>query len=156
MKLRAKALIFLATGFGIGYIPLVPGTFGTLPGLPLCYLLSRVDMVIAAAAVLVIILVSMWIAGEAEKALQQKDPRKIVIDEIAGMTVALAGLPFNALTVIAGFVSFRVFDAWKPYPLREFEKRFSGGVGVVMDDIGAGVYANILVRLLTLTVELIR
>lgn len=156
MNLRAKALIFLATGLGIGYIPLIPGTFGTLPGLPLCYLLAKVPTAVAGGAIIVIILVSMWIADQAEKSLGQKDPRKIVIDEIAGLTVALGGLPFEFLTVIAGFAAFRVFDALKPFPLRGFEKQFPGGIGVVMDDVGAGIYANILVRLLLWVIEIIR
>ena len=148
MTLRDRALIFLATGFGIGYIPLIPGTFGTLPGLPLCFLLAQLNTAAAAGAVAVIALVSMGIAGAGEKLLKQKDPRKIVIDEIAGLQIALFGLPFNLLAVVSGFIAFRIFDIWKPYPLRSFETRFSGGVGVVMDDLGAGVYANLLVRVI--------
>lgn len=156
MNLADKAVIFLATGFGIGYIPLMPGTFGTLPGLPLCFLLAQVHAAVALGAVVAIIVVAMWIAGKAEKSLGQKDPGKIVIDEIAGMTVAMAGLPFEVFTVIAGFAAFRLFDVLKPFPLRNFEKRFSGGIGVVMDDVGAGVYANFLVRLSLWVIEFIR
>ena len=156
MTLRDKAVIFLATGFGIGFIPLIPGTFGTLPGLPLCFLLAQLPLGYAICAIAIIIAGSIWIAGEAEKELGQKDPGKIVIDEIAGLTVALAGLPFEAFEVMTGFVAFRVFDAWKPYPLKYLEKRFSGGTGVVLDDIGAGIYTNILIRLLALTLAHIR
>lgn len=148
MRFSDKAVVFFATGFGLGYIPVVPGTFGTLPGLPLCYLLAQIPLAAAAGIVIVVIASAMWIAGSAEKSLGQKDPGKIVIDEIAGLAVALLGLPFDAFHVMAGFIAFRIFDAWKPFPLRIFEKRFSGGFGVVIDDVGAGIYANILVRLL--------
>ena len=147
MRLRDRVFIFLATGCGIGYVPLIPGTFGTLPGLPLCFLMAKIPIAVAAGAVVGIILVSMWIAGEAEKALGQKDPRKIVIDEIAGLAVALMGLPFNSVTVVLGFIVFRVFDSWKPFPLRLLERRLSGGIGVVMDDVGAGIYTNALIRM---------
>lgn len=153
MSFSDKAVVFLATGFGLGFIPLAPGTFGTLPGIPLCYVLARVPVAAAAGLIICIIAVSMWIAGAAEKSLGQKDPGKIVIDEIAGLTVALLGLPFDAFHVVAGFIAFRIFDAWKPFPLRNLEKRFSGGIGVVIDDVGAGIYANILLRLLLLMIK---
>lgn len=156
MNLREKAFLFIATGFGIGYIPLIPGTFGTLPGLPICYFLAQVPTVVAGGFIIIIISVSMWVAGKAEKYLGQKDPGKIVIDEIAGLTVALVGLPFNLFNVVAGFIAFRIFDVLKPFPLRRFEKLFPGGIGVVMDDIGAGIYANILIRLVLWIVEMIR
>ena len=155
MSLSDKAVVFIATGFGLGYIPLIPGTFGTLPGLPLCFFLAQVPVAIATVFVIGLIVLAMWLAGAAEKSLGQKDPGKIVIDEIAGLTVALLGLPFDAFHVIAGFIAFRIFDAWKPYPLRAMEKRFSGGVGVVIDDVGAGIYANILLRLLALLIPTI-
>jgi phosphatidylglycerophosphatase A len=152
MHLKNKAVVFLATGFGFGCIPVIPGTFGTLPGLPLCYLLAQMPVAVAALSVVLLIAAAIWIAGEAEKTFGQKDPGKIVIDEIAGLAVALLGLPFDLFHVLTGFVVFRLIDAWKPFPLRSMEKRLSGGVGVVMDDVGAGIYTHILVRLLALVV----
>lgn len=148
MNFRGKAFVFFATGFGIGFLPLTPGTFGSLPGLLLCYWLTMLQPAAAAFFIVALIAVSMWVAGRAEKALGQKDPHKIVIDEIAGMTVALAGLPFDALSAVSGFVAFRFFDVLKPFPVNWLEKRFPGGAGVVMDDVGAGIYANLFVRLL--------
>jgi len=150
MPFKRKAVVFLATGFGFGCVPVIPGTFGTLPGLPVCYLLAQLPVAVAALSVVILITVAMWIAGAAEEAFQQKDPGKIVIDEIAGLAVALLGLPFDLFHVVTGFVAFRLIDAWKPFPLRLMEKRLSGGVGVVMDDVGAGIYTHILVRLLAL------
>lgn len=153
MSFKEKAVVFLATGFGLGFIPLIPGTFGTLPGIALCYFLVQVPVAAAAGLIICIIAVAIWIAGAAEKSLGQKDPGKIVIDEIAGLTVALFGFPFDTFHVVAGFIAFRIFDVWKPFPLRNLEKRFSGGTGVVIDDVGAGIYANILVRLLLLFIQ---
>ena len=156
MRFTDKAVVWVATGFGLGFIPLIPGTFGTLPGLVICYFLAQVPVAFAAPVVIGFIALSMGLAGAAERLLGKKDPGHIVIDEIAGLAVALFGLPFDAFHVVAGFITFRIFDAWKPYPLKKMEKRFAGGVGVVIDDVGAGIYANILVRLLALLVATIR
>jgi phosphatidylglycerophosphatase A len=90
----------------------------------------------------------MWIANEAEKILKTKDPGCIVIDEIAGMILTLIGLPFNMVMAGAGFMLFRVLDIWKPYPIRFFEKKLPGGVGVVMDDVAAGILSNVVLRIL--------
>ncbi len=89
---------------------------------------------------------SIWIANDAEKILNKKDPGSIVIDEIAGMAVTLIGLPFNVFYVTSGFIIFRVLDITKPLPIRYIEKRISGGAGVVLDDIAAGAIANVILR----------
>jgi phosphatidylglycerophosphatase A len=94
----------------------------------------------------------MWIAHEAEKILQTKDPGCIVIDEIAGMILTLFGLPFNMMTLILGFVLFRVLDIWKPYPIRFLDKNLSGGVGIVMDDVAAGILSNLVLRIILITI----
>ncbi len=87
----------------------------------------------------------------AEKILIQKDPGCIVIDEIAGIMIALLGMPFNTISVAAGFITFRIIDILKPFPIRYMERRLTGGVGVVTDDLMAGVYSNIILRLLFMT-----
>jgi len=87
----------------------------------------------------------------AEKILIQKDPGCIVIDEIAGIMIAFLGMPFNTISVAAGFITFRFFDILKPFPIRYMERRIAGGAGVVMDDLMAGVYSNIALRLLFIT-----
>ena len=139
--------MFLATGFFVGTVPFAPGTFGSIIGLPLVFLLSRINLLLSVAYILLFILFAIGIASATEKILNQKDPAKIVIDEIAGIMVAFTGLPFNLKTVIAGFVIFRVFDILKPFPIRSLERRVSGGSGVVLDDVLAGVYANLILRL---------
>ena len=147
MKISERAVIFLATGFFVGTVPFAPGTFGSIIGLPLVFLLSRINLLLSVAYILLFILFAIGIASATEKILNQKDPAKIVIDEIAGIMVAFTGLPFNLKTVIAGFVIFRVFDILKPFPIRSLERRVGGGSGVVLDDVLAGVYANLILRL---------
>lgn len=146
MKFRERATLFVATGFFIGKVPFAPGTFGSLIGLPVCFLLSRLNFLAFVVWVLLFIFFAIAIASAAEKILEQKDPGQIVIDEIAGLAVTFAGLPFNLKTVLAGFIIFRVFDILKPFPIRFLEKRVGGGAGVVLDDVLAGVYANLGVR----------
>ena len=147
MKFRERAVLFVATGFFIGTVPFAPGTFGSLIGLPVCFLLSRLNLLQSVIYILVFILFAIGIASAAEKILKQKDPGQIVIDEIAGLMVTFAGLPFNLKTALAGFIIFRVFDILKPFPIRILERRVGGGTGVVLDDVLAGVYGNLILRL---------
>ena len=129
-------------------MPFAPGTFGTLPGLPICWLLSRIDLSITVFLIFLTIPIAIWISGKAEQILGKKDPGCIVIDEIVGMIVALAGLPFNAITVGLGFVIFRLLDITKPFPISFLERRFKGGTGIVLDDVAAGIIANITLRII--------
>jgi phosphatidylglycerophosphatase A len=147
MKFRERAVIFLATGFFIGSVPFAPGTFGSIIGLPIVFLLSRLNLLLSVSYILLFIFFAIGIASAAEKILKQKDPAKIVIDEIAGLMVTFAGLPFNLKTAIAGFIIFRAFDILKPFPIRTLENKVSGGSGVVLDDVLAGIYANLILRL---------
>ena len=103
MILKDEAVVFLATGFYVGNIPFAPGTLGSLLGLPLCFLLSGINLQPAFVLALIIIIFAAWIAHVAEKILKQKDPGCIVIDEIAGMVVAFIGLPFNLTSMNCPF-----------------------------------------------------
>jgi phosphatidylglycerophosphatase A len=147
MKFRERAVLFVATGFFIGNLPFAPGTFGSLIGLPLCFLLSRLDLLKSLICILVFILFAMGIASAAEKIIKQRDPGQIVIDEIAGLMVTLAGLPFNMKTALAGFIIFRVFDILKPFPIHMLDRSVGGGSGIVLDDVMAGIYGNLIIRL---------
>jgi phosphatidylglycerophosphatase A len=148
MKLRDNAVMFLATGFYIGNLPFAPGTFGSLIGLPLCFALTGISLAPAMLGTLFFILFAVCIADAAEKILKQSDPGCIVIDEIAGMMVTLIGLPFNPITVVIGFIIFRILDILKPFPIRNLDKRIPGGLGVVADDVAAGIIANLLLRII--------
>ena len=149
--LTGKIAVLLATGGFVGKIPPAPGTLGSLLGLPIYFLLSQVHMIVAGGLTLALIAVAVWSSHRAEAALGAGlDPGCIVIDEIAGMVVALFGLPFNLLTVGAGFLLFRTLDILKPFPISFIERRFSGGIGIVCDDLAAAVAANTIIRTLLL------
>jgi phosphatidylglycerophosphatase A len=147
MKFRERAVLFLATGFFIGTVPFAPGTFGSIIGLPICFLISRLDILIAVICTILFILFAIWMAAVAEKALKKKDAGEIVIDEIAGLIVTFMGIPFTLKTVIVGFIIFRAFDILKPFPIGLLEKKVAGGPGIVLDDVLAGLYANLILRL---------
>ena len=148
MKLREETVIFLATGFYIGKIPFAPGSLGSLIGLPLSFALAGFLPAPAILCTLLLILLAIYIAGAAEKILKQNDPGCIVIDEIAGMVATLLGLPFNLITVVIGFIIFRILDILKPFPIRTLDKRIPGGLGVVADDVAAGIITNLLLRII--------
>ena len=148
MKLRDDVVMFLATGFYIGNIPFAPGTVGSLIGLLPCFALAGISMAAAMLCILLFIFLAAGIADAAEKILKRNDPGCIVIDEIAGMMVTLFGLPFNPITVVSGFIIFRILDILKPFPIRNLDKRIPRGLGVVADDVAAGIIANILLRII--------
>ena len=146
MNYKQKSVMFFATGCFIGNISLAPGTFGSILGLAFCFLFSKMEFAVAAPLTILLVFFAIWIAHKAEKILKKEDPGCIVIDEIAGMVVTLIGLPFNMISVLTGFIVFRTLDTWKPYPIRFLERKLSGGIGIVMDDIAAGILGNIILR----------
>jgi len=147
MSFWDKVVVCLATGFYTGNIPKAPGTFGTLPGLFLCFFLDQMPLAGSMALLLILIGAAIGIADRAEKLFGEKDPGRIVIDEIVGMAVTLAAIPFTAYTATAGFLLFRVFDIAKPPPIRHIDRRLHGGLGIVLDDVIAGLFANLVLRL---------
>jgi len=147
MNFGEKAVMLLATGFYVGNVPLAPGTLGSLIGLPLCFLLAGIQLPPAIILAVLFIGFAVWIAHAAEKTLKKKDPGCIVIDEVAGMVVTLIGLPFNLTTAVIGFIIFRILDILKPFPIRTLDKRLPGGIGIVADDVVAGIFANIFIRI---------
>ena len=147
MNFKPKTILWLATAGGIGKIPVASGTFGSLPGLLFSFLLSMFARDAAGVVVIALMLVAIWVSEHAERVLDAKDPGCIVIDEVVGMMVTMLGLPFNFKTAILGFVFFRLFDILKPSPVRNIQDGLPGGVGVVMDDVAAGVMANILLHI---------
>ena len=147
MNLREKGVLFLSSGGFIGNIPFAPGTFGSLLGLPLCFLLSKVNLWVSFLFLVIFIALAVWVCGKAQQLIPEKDPGCIVIDEISGMMLSLAGIPFNPISAAAGFVIFRLLDIFKPFPIRAIEKKFTGGTAIVLDDIAAGMISNIIIRI---------
>ena len=146
MNLRGKGILFLSSGGFIGNIPFAPGTFGSLLGLPLCFLLSKVNLWVSILFLLIFITLAIWVCNKAQQLFQEKDPGCIVIDEISGMMLSLVGIPFNPISAAAGFVIFRLLDIFKPFPIRTVEKKFTGGTAIVLDDIAAGIISNSILR----------
>ncbi|MGD8367984.1 MAG: phosphatidylglycerophosphatase A [Desulfobacterales bacterium] len=150
MQMRRQGVLFLATGGYLGKVPAAPGTFGSLLGLPLAWLFSRLPAAGEIAAVILFIAGAMWVSAEAERLLGRTDPGAIVIDEVAGMLVTFLWIPMTIGSAAIGFVAFRVLDITKPFPIRLLERKLSGGVAVVADDLAAGFAANLVLRLLPL------
>jgi phosphatidylglycerophosphatase A len=141
--MKKSIITFLATGTYTGYIPVMPGTFGTLWGVPLAFLSSKMGAMSQAALTIGVFFASIYIAGEECGRRGEKDPSSIVIDEVAGYLTAFFLLPFTAFNAILVFILFRFFDILKPYPIGLVDRRVGGGTGVVLDDILAGAYAGI-------------
>ena len=147
-------VVFLATGCFTGFLPLVPGTWGTFAAIPIVMLVHRANLILQGIIALVFVTFAAWVAGKAEILLEELDPRPIVIDEMAGFLISLLWLPLNPLTLCLGFGLFRLFDIVKPPPISSVEKRMRGGWGVVIDDVLAGVFTNAVLRLLLIVAGL--
>jgi phosphatidylglycerophosphatase A len=144
---RNDLIVFLATGCFAGFLPAMPGTWGTLVAIPLVMVVHRGPAWMQGVATGLFFLFAVWVAGKGEILLGGHDPRHIVIDEMCGFLVSLLWLPLNALTLIGGFILFRFFDIAKPPPIRGLERRLRGGLAVVADDVLAGIYTMILLRI---------
>jgi phosphatidylglycerophosphatase A len=149
MNYRDRAVLLLATGFSVGRIPLAPGTCGSLLGIPICFVLNEIGLAGAAAGAVVFVLFAVYIAGEAERLIRLRDAPCIVIDEMAGIMIAMFAVPLTPLNLSAGFIAFRALDIVKPFPARFMDARVPGGWGIVMDDVVAGVYSNLFLRVLS-------
>jgi phosphatidylglycerophosphatase A len=137
-----RLALLIATLGGVGHTPLAPGTVASA--------VTALAIGVAAPArptlmlfVVAVILVGIWAAQDAERSLGGKDPGAIVIDEVAGMALSVVALPPTPAVLVAGFVLFRVFDVVKPYPANALQ-RLRGGIGVMIDDLVAGLYALVL------------
>ncbi len=140
----------LATGFGSGLSPVMPGTAGTLVGILVCLVSWPLPWELRLVFVLAIAAGAVYVSGKAEKLFEKKDDQRIVIDEIAGYQLAMLPVAITGLNLCLAFVLFRIFDIWKPFPVNRLQN-FKGGWGVVADDLGAGACAALILLLLTLT-----
>jgi phosphatidylglycerophosphatase A len=136
----------IATGLGSGYSPLAPGTAGSAVGLLLFWPVARLPLGWQAALTVAVFAAGVAAASHLARRLGIEDPGVVVIDEVVGMWITLLALPLTPFTVAVGFFAFRAMDVWKPWPARQLE-HLHGGWGIMADDVMAGVYANLLVRL---------
>lgn len=143
-----KIIRLLASGLGLGYIPIAPGTWGTLWGSLLFYVLRDLPRAEFMKITAVVAIFSIIIAHLAEKSFKTKDNQRIVIDEVAGAMVAYAFVPYTLFHMVLGFILFRLFDIAKIPPARQAQDYLPGGVGVVGDDLVAGAQAGIILMAL--------
>jgi phosphatidylglycerophosphatase A len=135
--------LWLATWGGTGLLPWAPGTFASLAALPLAWLLMAAGGIwLLLAATLAVFLLGLWAAERYMAAVGIHDPTAVVIDEIAGQWLTLCVAALEPLAYVAGFVLFRVFDVLKPWPVSWLDRRVGGGFGVMIDDVGAALYAG--------------
>ena len=134
---------WLAFGFGTGLAPFAPGTWGSLPGIALWWLLPK-DLLLQSGVVVVLFLAGIWLCGESSRRLGVHDHGGIVWDEIVGMYLTLMVIPPEPLWVALAFLAFRLFDIWKPWPIRDLDHSLQGGLGIMLDDVVAALYAALL------------
>lgn len=152
--MRRKIILLLASGLGLGFIPIVPGTFGTLGGVALAFPFARLAPVDSLFFLIGFFLLAIYLADEASKYLGSVDPAPVVIDEVIGYLVAMFSVPATATNLLIAFILFRIFDILKPAPAKWFDSRHEwGGIAIVLDDIVAGLYANIIVRIIIFFIQ---
>lgn len=147
--IQQKVIVFFASGCGVGFIKGAPGTYGTLVALPLYWLLRGETFPLSyALIVLILALIGVPLCTHADRTFQTQDNSKIVFDEIVGYLITMLWIPLSLETAAIGFILFRLLDIVKPPPISTLEKRLPGGLGVMADDIAAGLFANIFLRLI--------
>ena len=137
----------IATFFYVGYLPLIPGTFGSAAAL-LLYIFLKPGLLAQYAFLALFLSLGFYFSGKAEKQFNIKDPKYIVIDEVAGMFLTLLFVPLDLRLLVIGFLLFRVLDTIKPYPADRLQN-LNGSAGIMLDDIVAGLYANMILQFLS-------
>ena len=149
--MRKRISLILASGFYIGFLPGAPGTYAslatTLAFFSICRVAYRIDPALHLSSVCLISLIGVLVSAETSRQKGLEDPSCIVIDEVAGQLLTFLFLPVNVGNLLLGFVAFRTFDILKPFPIRKLEP-LGNGVGIMADDLLAGVYANLVLQLL--------
>ena len=144
-----KTLIMaVATGCWVGMLPKAPGTWGSLAALLPWLLIKDLPLAAYGAVLAAVFAIGFFAAGSAEKILDRADAGPIVIDEILGMFIALTLAPNHPLAWLLGFLLFRFFDVLKPFPVSWFDQHIHGGLGIMMDDVIAGIYALVCLQLI--------
>lgn len=146
--MNRKFFILVATFFNIGKIPKAPGTFGTLAAIPLWYAMTHVSTIFYMVVTIAIVLLGIIASQVYEAEFQKHDSKEIVIDEVAGFLITMVMVPPSWIYLVIGFVLFRLLDILKPWPMSHLDKNVKGGVGVMVDDIAAGIISSLLLQLL--------
>lgn len=137
----------LAYGFGAGLSPKAPGTMGTVVALPIYVLLLQLGLWGYLACMAIALVAGVFICGYTARRIGVEDPKSVVWDEVVGYLISMTGVPFSPLWMAAGFLLFRLFDIWKPGPIRWLDRNVKGGLGIMLDDVAAALVACILLNL---------
>lgn len=132
---------FLSLGFGSGLSPYAPGTAGTLAAIPLFWFMSTLPLAVYLGVVGVLFFIGIYLCQVTTDRLGAHDHSAIVWDEVVGYLLTMTAIPFDWRWVLAGFFLFRLFDVWKPWPVRALDRSVEGGLGIMLDDVGAAIYA---------------
>jgi phosphatidylglycerophosphatase A len=146
-QILTDPVLFLAFGFGSGLVKKAPGTMGTMAAIPVYLLCTQFNFWIYSLLTLIATVVGVWICDVAAKKLDEHDFGGIVWDEVAGYLITMWFVPFSWQALLAGFVLFRVFDILKPQPIKWVDAKVTGGLGIMLDDVLAGVFAGLLLWL---------
>jgi phosphatidylglycerophosphatase A len=147
-RVDRQLILALATWGGVGYLPYMPGTWGTLAALPLWYGLAQLGPWGYALGVMALMLLGLMVAGPAQGYLGRTDHPAIVVDEVAGLLITLAGVPPTLVYAGLGFIVFRALDIFKPGPIRWFGAGGRGGLEVMADDVAAGVIGRVILEII--------
>ncbi|SIQ86376.1 phosphatidylglycerophosphatase A family protein [Marinobacterium stanieri] len=137
---------FLAFGLGSGAAPKAPGTFGTLAAVPLWYLMAQTSLPVYLVLTLAAFVIGIWLCGRTSRDLGVHDHGGIVWDEFVGYWITMIAVPVDWIWALLGFILFRLFDIWKPWPIRPVDRRVHGGLGIMLDDVLAGVFAALVLQ----------
>lgn len=136
---------FIAFGLGSGAAPMAPGTFGTLMAIPFYLLLRELSLTRYVIFVILFSLFCVWLCDKISRDIHEHDHPGMCIDEFAGFFVAMIGAPHGWTWILLGFILFRLFDVWKPWPICWLDKNIHGGFGMVIDDVVAGLYSMLII-----------
>lgn len=139
-------IVFIGLGLGSGLAPKAPGTAGTLVAVPLYLVMQNLPLLWYATITVAITLLGIWVCSYSARKLGVHDHPAIVIDEIAGFLITMFAVPAGWVWLLAGFVLFRLFDALKPWPISWMDRNLKGGVGIMLDDVAAGLVSLALIH----------
>lgn len=150
-RFKKLIVVFIASAGFVGFFPRCPGTLGSLWGVFIFWFMREKTLFLQVSITILVILLGVFFSHLASKIVNQKDPEFVVIDEVAGMWVSVLG-KVSFLEYLFAFIIFRIIDIFKPFPLKRLE-RFKGGIGIMVDDIFAGIITNLLVSLIFTVVK---
>lgn len=147
-SLTSKIAFQIATFFGIGLLPKAPGTWATLAALPLAFAFLHLSPLTYMVLTVLLLFVGIFACDLTEKLRGSHDGQDLVIDEVVGLLITMTWLPITWQSFVLGFIFFRALDILKPFPINLIDKRIKGGLGVMLDDVAAGIIANVILQLI--------